>query len=85
MIEYIIYYNRVYKHTCNLISQKIKGHYISVSSDLNEILIDNKIIATYEEVNSIEFIVRGYKQKIECNTKGNIYSTDIEMPMKGGE
>lgn len=84
MIEFVIYYNKVYKHTCNLIDKKIKGHYISISQALNEIHIDNVKVATYEEVNSVEFLVKGYKQKIDCNSKGKIYSTDIEMPAYKG-
>ena len=82
MIEFVIYYNKVYKHTCNLIDKKIKGHYIHISKDLNEIHIDNVKVATYEEVNSVEFLVKGYKQRIDCNSKGKIYSTNIEIPIK---
>lgn len=80
MIEFVLYYNKVYKHTCNLITKKVKGHYIYISKDLNEICIDNIKVATYEELNQITFMVKGYKQIIDCNNNGTIYSTDIEMP-----
>lgn len=80
MIEFVLYYNKVYKHTCNLITKKVKGHYIYISKDLNEVYIDNVKVATYEELNQITFMVKGYKQIIDCNSKGEIYSTDIEMP-----
>lgn len=85
MIEFVLYYNKVYKHTCNLITKKVKGHYIYISKDLNEICIDNVKVATYEELNQITFMVKGYKQIIDCNNNGTIYSTDIEKQLKGGE
>lgn len=84
MIEFVLYYNKVYKHTCNLITKKVKGHYIYISKDLNEVYIDNIKVATYEELNQITFMVKGYKQIIDCNSKGKIYSTDIEMPAYKG-
>lgn len=84
MIEFVLYYNKVYKHTCNLITKKVKGHYIYISKDLNEVYIDNVKVATYEELNQITFMVKGYKQIIDCNSKGKIYSTDIEMPAYEG-
>lgn len=84
MIEFVLYYNKVYKHTCNLITKKVKGHYIYISKDLNEVYIDNVKVATYEELNQITFMVKGYKQTIDCNSKGKIYSTNIEMPIKKG-
>ena len=80
MVEFILYYNKVYKHTCNLITKKVKGHYIYINKDLNEVYIDNVKVATYEELNQITFMVKGYKQIIDCNSKGTIYSMDIEMP-----
>ena len=85
MIEFVLYYNKVYKHTCNLITKKVKGHYIYISKDLNEVYIDNIKVATYEELNQITFMVKGYKQIIDCNSKGKIYSTDIEMPTYKGD
>lgn len=84
MIEFVLYYNKVYKHTCNLITKKVKGHHIYISKDLNEVYIDNVKVATYEELNQITFMVKGYKQIIDCNSKGKIYSTDIEMPAYKG-
>ena len=84
MIEFVLYYNKVYKHTCNLITKKVKGHYIYISKDLNEVYIDNVKVATYEELNQITFMVKGYKQIIDCNSKGKIYSTDIEVPAYEG-
>lgn len=84
MIEFVLYYNKVYKHTCNLITKKVKGHYIYISKDLNEVYIDNVKVATYEELNQITFMVKGYKQIIDCNSKGKIHSTDIEMPAYKG-
>lgn len=83
MIEFVLYYNKVYKHTIITITKTIKGRYIYISQD--NIYIDNVKVATYEEINRIEFIVKGYRQKIDCNSKGKIYSTDIEKQLKGDE
>lgn len=82
MIEFVLYYNKVYKHTLITITKTIKGHYIYISQD--NIYIDNIKVATYEEINRIEFIIKGYRQRIDCNSKGKIYSTDIEVPAYEG-
>lgn len=87
MIKYEIYYNKVYKNSCNLIKEEIKGYYLHIDQVNKILLIDNIKIADLKEVNEIRFLVHGYYQNIhiaEPNTK--IVSTNIEFPQKkGGE
>ena len=76
MITYTIYYNKVHKGYCNLITEERKGHYIYISKDLNEIYIDNIKVSDYKSTNQITFMVGGYKQIIDCNTTGKLEVID---------
>lgn len=78
MVKYIIYYNKTYKNTCNLITEERKGHYLVITN--NGVLIDGLGVANRAEVHSIEFLVNGYKQVFEVNPNGKIEATDIEYP-----
>lgn len=78
MIKYKLYYNKTYKHTCNLITEEKKGHYINITSD--GVIIDGFGVAKREEIHSVEFYVNGYKQVFEVNPNGKIEATDIEYP-----
>lgn len=64
MIDFELYYKKTIPGTANLEKKKIKGLYISISSNGN-ILIDNIIVAKKSELHSIDFLVRGYKNVIE--------------------
>ena len=86
MIKFEIYYNKVYKHSCNLIKETKKGHYLTIDKANKIALIDNVKIADLKDINEIRFLVQGYYQNIdiaEPNVK--LIATDIEMPSKGGE
>ncbi len=79
MIKFEIYYNKTYKHSCNLIKETKKGHYLHIDQVNKIALIDNIKVADLKDINEIRFLVGGYYQNIhiaEPNTK--IVATDIE-------
>lgn len=84
MIEYEIYYNKTYAHSCNLIKEVKKGHYLHIDQVNKIALIDNVKIADLKDINEIRFLVRGYYQNIHiAEPDVHIQETDIEY--KGGE
>lgn len=79
MIKYELYYNATYKNSCNLIKKVIKGNDLYINRIHNIILIDNKKVATFKELNSIRFLIGGYYQSINiASPKTKIKATNIE-------
>lgn len=80
MIKFEIYYNKTYKHTCNLIKEIKKGHYLHIDQVNKIALIDNIKVADLKDINEIRFLVGGYYYQnihiAEPNAK--IVATDIE-------
>lgn len=79
MIKFEIYYNKTYKHSCNLIKEIKKGHQLYIDQVNKIALIDNIKVADLKDINEIRFLVGGYYQSIhiaEPHTK--IVATDIE-------
>lgn len=87
MIKYEIYYNKVYKNSCNLIKEVRKGHYLHIDQVNKTLIIDNIQIAKLEEINQIRFLIHGYYQTINiAEPNAKIVSTNVEFPqMEGGE
>ena len=87
MNNYEIYYNKTYAHSCNLVKETRKGHYLYIDQVNECLVIDNIRIASLREINQIRFMVKGYYQTINvAEPNAKIIGTDIEMPqMKGGE
>lgn len=69
-----IFLNKTYKNTCNLISIDIKCHYFKILN--NNLLIDNIGVCNLDIINSIEFIVNGYKNTIEFENK-KIFTSEL--------
>lgn len=63
MINFDLYYKKCVKGTANLEKKRVKGLYISI--DKENVIIDNIIVAKVEDLHSVDFIVRGYKNVIE--------------------
>ena len=79
MIKFEIYYNKTYKHSCNLVKEVKKGHYLHIDQVNKIAIIDNIKVADLKDINEIRFLVGGYYQTIhiaEPDTK--IVPTDIE-------
>ena len=80
MITYEVYFNKTYKNSCNLIRKDIKGNYLYIDQVNKAIIIDNIMIAKFEEVNEIRFLVKGYYQSIHiAGPHTKILPTDIVM------
>lgn len=63
MINFELYYKKTEPKTANLVHHTVKGLYININKE--NVIIDNIIVAKVEELHSIDFIVRGYKNTIE--------------------
>ena len=63
MINFKLYYKKTIPNTANLVEKTIKGLYININKE--NVIIDNIIVAKVEELHSVDFIVRGYKNVIE--------------------
>ena len=62
-MNFELYYKKTIPGTANLEKKIIKGLYINI--DKNYVIIDNIIVANREDIHSIDFIIRGYKNTIE--------------------
>ncbi len=82
MITFNIILNKTYKNTKCLITEKVKGNYITVDHNLKIILIDNIQIELWDEIHEVRFMVDGYYQIININQTGKIEATDIEFNSK---
>ena len=81
MINYEIYYNKAYKHSCNLIKEEKKGHYLHIDQVNKIVLIDNIKVADLKDINEIRFLIQGYYQNIHiAEPNVVIIPTNIEMP-----
>ena len=81
MIKFEIYYNKTYAHSCNLIKEIKKGHYLHIDQVNKIALIDNIKVANLKDINEIRFLVGGYYQTIHlAEPNAIITATDIEMP-----
>ena len=81
MIKFEIYYNKTYAHSCNLIKEVKKGHYLHIDQVNKKVIIDNIEVADLKEVNEIRFLVQGYYQNIHiAEPNAKIEPTNIEMP-----
>ena len=79
MVTYEVYFNKIYKNSCNLIRKDIKGHYLHIDQVNKVVIIDNVVIAKLEEVNEVRFLVKGYYQNIHiAEPNAKIIATDIE-------
>lgn len=76
MITYEIFYNKVYKGSCNLVKETKKGRYVVVDKSSNYLLIDNIRIAPLNEINTVRFLVNEYYQTIEVAIDVPIYPID---------
>lgn len=79
MIKFEIYYNKAYKHSCNLIKETKKGHQLYIDQVNKIALIDNIKVADLKDINEIRFLVGGYYQNIHiAEPNAKIVVTDIE-------
>ena len=79
MVTFEIYYNKTYKHTCNLVNETKKGHYLYIDQVNKIALIDNIKVADLKDINYIRFLVGGYYQVIHiAEPTAKIIATDIE-------
>lgn len=60
-----LFYKKTIPGTANMEVKEIKGHYITIETYLNRVLIDNIEVASVNELHSIDFIINGYKNVIE--------------------
>ena len=79
-----IYLNKTYKNTSNLISIDVKCKNFNLLSykDNAKILLINNIGVLTNFINSIDFFVNNYKNTIEVNNDGFLFSSNLEYNEK---
>lgn len=74
-----IYLNKCYKNTSNMITIKLKCKYFNLLSNNNtKILIVDNLGVYSNSINSIDFIVNGYKSTVTINNHNVLIGTNTE-------